>query len=83
MKEMDDLRVVRSLYAYCRRHPTPYVRSMARVLYERGDRTTFIVNGRGEALPYGRPGLIADLRILLIRAGLPVGFVARWDRTDN
>jgi hypothetical protein len=59
------------------------VRSTAYRLYVRGETTTFIVNGRGEAMPYGRPGLIADLRVLLLRAGLPVGFVARWDRDDN
>ena len=84
---MDDVDVLRSLYRYLRRHPSPIMRGRAYRLFQRWQDVNaagFIASPNGDvvALPCARAALIAEYRILLLRAGFPVEWVQRFDRTD-
>jgi hypothetical protein len=84
---VDDVDVLRALYRYLRRHPSMLMRGRAYRLWQRwseGNAASFIAapNGDVVALPSRRAALIAEYRILLLRAGYPVDWVARFDRTD-
>lgn len=83
---MDDLHAMRGLYSYLRRHPSVIVRGQAYMAWQsaNGPRAaTFLVASDGTVWRNGRASLIANLRTIALRAGLPVAFVARWDRDDN
>lgn len=86
--ELDDVKCERALYEYLRSHMCVSHRGWATLLWERwhsARRATFIVSPKGEAihLPSPRAALIAELRLVLLRQGYPLGFVALFDRTDN
>ena len=80
---MDDLQAARGLYAALRRKGTATTAGMAYLLWSSQERTSYIVCPDGTCLPRDRATLIAQLRILLLRAEFPVEYVARYDRDDN
>ena len=84
---MDDVDVLRGLYRYLRQHRSPLMRGRAYRLWTRwapGNAASFIAAPDGDviALPSARAALIAEMRLVLLRSGYPVDFVARWDRQD-
>jgi hypothetical protein len=56
---------------------------MAYLLWSNSGSTTYVVTPDGTCLPNDRATLIANLRLLLLRADFPVEYVARYDRDDN
>jgi len=83
----DDVDTLRTLYRYLRQHRSPIMRGRAYRLFKRwedGNAATFIASPNGDvvALPCARAALIAELRLVLIRAGYPIDWMARFDRTD-
>ena len=83
----DDVAVMRGLYRYLRRHPSPLMRGRAYRVWTRWsdeNAASFIAapDGGVIALPSSRAAKIAEMRLLLLRAGYPVDFVARFDRED-
>lgn len=86
--EFDGVKCERALYEWLRTHRSQGNRGWSYWLWRRWhrpERTTFIVDSKGEALhlPSRRAALIAEYRIFLLQQDLPVGFVASFDRTDN
>lgn len=84
---MDGLDVQRGLYRYLRQHKSPLMRGRAYRLWTRwaeGKAASFMAAPNGDviALPSARAALLAEMRLVLLRAGYPVDFVARWDRQD-
>lgn len=80
---MDDLQAARGLYAALRRKRTASTAGMAYLLWSNSGSTTYVVTPDGTCLPNDRATLIANLRLLLLRADFPVEYVARYDRDDN
>ena len=87
MHKTDDIDVMRGMYRYLRQHKSPLMRGRAYRLWTRWSEEnagSFIAAPDGSviALPSARAALIAEMRILFLRAGYPVEWVARWDRQD-
>jgi hypothetical protein len=78
--------LIRSAYEWIRRHGDMSMKGRAYFVWarrsgEHGVRpTTFFVNSIGEAYPNSQHALLADLRLLMLERGLPVAFLATFDR---
>lgn len=79
--DVDD--TLREAYTYIRRRGSVVMRGQAFYLWNRvfGPRpTTFYASSDGTVWRNDKAALLAELRLLMLRRGLPVGFVARFDR---
>lgn len=78
--------LIRSAYEWIRANGSMSMKGRAYFAWarrsgEHGVRpTTFFVNSIGEVYPNSRTALLADLRLLMLERGLPVAFLATFDR---
>ena len=82
--ELDMVSTLRAAYRAVRQHGTPARKALAYYAWRRLDGprpTTFLVASDGTAWRYDRASLLAELRLLMLQQGMPVGFVARFDRS--
>ena len=80
--EMDT--TLRAAYAAVRQHGSPVKKGQAFYLWRRffGDHpTTFFAAPDGTVWRSDKATLLAELRLLMLRQGMPVGFVGRFDRS--
>lgn len=81
--ELDGL--LRSAYGHIRRRGSVVMRGEAFFRWKRtlgpGQVTTFYAASDGSVWRNDRAALLAELRIIMLRRGLPVDFVALFDRT--
>lgn len=75
---------LRAAYRAIRRHGSTVRKGQAYFLWRRyfGDRpTTFYAASDGTVWRNDKASLLAELRLLMLRQGMPVGFVGRFDRS--
>ena len=81
---MDDLDSLRRTYRFLRRQPNAILRGQAYMLWKRGPLgerpTTFVAGPNGVLWRNDRAALLADMKILMLRAGYPIAHVAKFDR---
>lgn len=71
---------LRAAYQAVRRHGSAVRKAHAYYLWRRLDTTSFVVASDGTVTRFDRVALLAELRIMMLRQGMPLGFVARFDR---
>lgn len=84
MRQRDDIdTVLRSTYGFLREHGHVTSKGLAYFRWKRtlgpGPVTTFVAGPDG-VVRCDRAWLLAELRLIMLRQGLPLAFVARFDR---